>query len=220
MAPALSELTFKEAFGRIGDVPDLVTISAEETVAAALDTMARTRVSTLAVTSATGKITALIGFHDIVLHVLRRLGADGLLEEPVDRVLSLDPAAESYRVWERDVNDTIAATLAEFTRGLHRALVTDVSGAVPAHVFSQSDAVNYLYLHPEVSPVDLGASLSQLGFKKAVVSVRDNVSAREAFKALLDASVLSAPIVDEDGWLKGTLSTAGTFDGHIQLDRS
>jgi CBS domain-containing protein len=123
----LGSLTFAEIFGRMGDLPDLVTVSASTTVETALKTMASTRVSAVCVTSHVDprKIVAVVGFHDAVSYVASRYGKEDpeqLLGATLDSLLTLNTSEESYRVYERDVNDLIGDTLKAFTAKLHRAL--------------------------------------------------------------------------------------------------
>jgi CBS domain-containing protein len=125
MSKPLASHTFAEIFGRMGDLPDLVSVPASTTVEDALKTMASTRVSCLAVTGTATEanpIIAVVGFHDVVNYVVKHYKDDGKLSASLNAVLTIDTGKESYRVYERDVNDTIGETLKAFTHQLHRAL--------------------------------------------------------------------------------------------------
>lgn len=129
-ATSLTSLTFAQVFGRMGDLPDLVSLPVSTSISDALAKMAQVGVRQIAVTSTeSDKVIAIVGFFDAVHYIVREYTKGGMTEEDgekllsssLDNLLSIDPTDESYRVWERDVNDTIAETLKAFGSGLHRA---------------------------------------------------------------------------------------------------
>ncbi|KAI9009043.1 hypothetical protein DFJ74DRAFT_686683 [Hyaloraphidium curvatum] len=219
MSKPISELTFAEAMGRVGDLPDLVTVPASAAIRDGLKEMAASGVSVLAVTSATSadKVIAIVGFHDAVVYLVKSLTKDAkmdkaafeaLLERPIDDLLTLDPDQESYRVYERDINDTIGETLRQFSHGLHRALITDVRGKTGPHIFSQSDVISYLVSHPESAPSDpRTTTLESLKLdKKAVDSISDKVTGLDGFRTIVEKKVLAVPVLDAAGKVEATLA--------------
>ncbi|KNE66018.1 hypothetical protein AMAG_10295 [Allomyces macrogynus ATCC 38327] len=141
------------------------------------------------------------------------------LSQPVDLAMPLDNAREAYRVWERDIDDTLDDTLRSgFAKAVHRALLTSVADGptAPAKLVTQSDIVRYVVARPEsVTPgaVDLDKTvadlaLGQLPKDRTLVTIGPNVTALDAFQAMWNAGVQAVPIVDADGALVAAMSAA------------
>jgi CBS-domain-containing membrane protein len=216
---------------------DCVSISCDAHVDKALELMVMRGVSSLAVKDNAGNFTGILNISDIVAHMSGYV-VGGTGDDPGQRHRHLEPRSsdkdalnfpcchllgltwESRHLVVLDATDRIDAVLEKFSSGNHRALV---QGKGWWQVISQWDLAVWLSRHcREVDDPNLAsdrrqylgnivdAKLDELGLSeyKHVVSVANNVSAKEAFHGLAQNGVSAMPIVDVKGILCGTISSS------------
>ncbi|KAL7752644.1 hypothetical protein RI367_001646 [Sorochytrium milnesiophthora] len=150
---------------------------------------------------------------------------DRVLAQRVELAATLDDQRESYRVWERDVDDTLRQTIHAFATGTHRALLTSVSTLSPAppRMFTQSDLVRYVQAFPEsvagIPDLQLDRPLSDhrkifalkpsgSDGQSSPISVPSTVTALHAFAVMYQHSVLALPVVNAQGQIVSVISNS------------
>ncbi|KAI9183286.1 hypothetical protein H9P43_004203 [Blastocladiella emersonii ATCC 22665] len=225
-AATLEQTTFRtvinalEAEGRVH--PPLVAVSPTASVKECLAVMARHHILSVPIRARSGGVGAvphsryagMLSILDLVGQIFTAPDRQAALDAAVESALPLhESSRESYRIWDADVDDDMRLTLQQFTRGIHRALLTSVAGD-PTRVFTQSDVLRYIaadlaaFLPAGVTPdTPLGALPLQSTFT-SLISVRADTPARDAFLTLWQKNVQAVPVLDAAGRVVATVSGA------------
>ncbi|KAJ1978724.1 hypothetical protein H4R33_005907 [Dimargaris cristalligena] len=138
------------------------------------------------------------------------------LESSIEAVMTLDPAKESYRFFQCEVQDSIRRVIAAFSSGIHRALVEDYSDSPrhphPSFLLTQTDIICYVFEHPDVVPANLlNASLRELfpnAFNHPLFTVRNTDTAHSALQRMDCEYRTAAAVLDESGRIVDNMSAS------------
>ncbi|KAJ1910266.1 hypothetical protein IWQ60_010739 [Tieghemiomyces parasiticus] len=138
------------------------------------------------------------------------------LESNIEAVMTLDPARESYRVFQCEVQDKLRKTLEAFGSGIHRALVTDYNDnphdPKPDFLLTQSDVVRYVHDHPGCLNTDLLETTVEQLFPKAIhkklFTVREDEPVLRAYALMDQEDRSAAAVLDSEGRIVGNLSAS------------
>ncbi|KAI8812296.1 hypothetical protein BJ742DRAFT_53441 [Cladochytrium replicatum] len=184
--------------------------------------MAKHSLLSLPVFSHNGKVIVyIISTMDVLNFVVAKFGhhltypGDSALDlsANLESAMTLDAEEESYRIFERDYRDTIESTLIAFTKGTHRALITDALNERSPYILTQSDIVRFAASHMELleDMVNWDKTIADAGLVPAVrpLSVmHDTETAIEGYKRMAFKKVPAMPIVNSAGLIVGTLSSS------------
>jgi len=133
-------------------------------------------------------------------------------------------SAEGRTLWTFDSTQSLLVVLDYFSKGVHRALVEqkdDHTGAMVFKLLSQTDIISFLGANKDASqltrvfsrPIEelrlcnpLGRGPQQL----PLVTITTKESALEGFRVMHVKDIQAVPVVDEQGVIVTTLSTADT----------
>ncbi|KAJ1341118.1 hypothetical protein BSLG_004289 [Batrachochytrium salamandrivorans] len=251
MSCSLSLLTFSDLSLASRKLP-LTCVSPDTPIATALQTLAANSIINLPVSSHNNpdKAYAVINILDLVSYMTRKRSGSFsdlspassptsvsdsalFLSDPVELVLSLDPDDESYMVFEKDLHDTVHETLEAFTTGLHRALITDITGKEKPYLLGQTDILFYVSQNYSKHSFAVDISTTQVAtiakskpttdcstcvdtaaastpapsyMSGAVVCTTTQQTAQQAFAHLVKHGVRAAPIVDAHGAVIAVIS--------------
>ncbi|KAH6565710.1 hypothetical protein BASA60_009829 [Batrachochytrium salamandrivorans] len=224
MSCSLSLLTFSDLSLASRKLP-LTCVSPDTPIATALQTLAANSIINLPVSSHNNpdKAYAVINILDLVSYMTRKRSGSFsdlspassptsvsdsalFLSDPVELVLSLDPDDESYMVFEKDLHDTVHETLEAFTTGLHRALITDITGKekpLSVATIAKSKPTTDCSTCVDTAAASTPAPSYMSG---AVVCTTTQQTAQQAFAHLVKHGVRAAPIVDAHGAVIAVIS--------------
>lgn len=215
--PVFGSVTLKAAIEAAGK-PNLISVCPSISISQALDIMKSNKIFSLPLKSRSskGKFIGIVSTQDLLHYILIKCNhtldeeaSKALFDDSIENVLSLDADDESYRIWERDYRDTILTTGIAFSKGYHRALITDALGWKPTVILTQTDLIIHALACAETHKfaTDLNSSIAAtMGYCiRDVVKMSKLESALTGFLRLKEKKVPSMPIVDK-GELIGTLS--------------
>lgn len=217
------------------DKRDLVSVPATTTVDQALGIIQRENVLALPVTDASkpDEYVGIISIFDIMAYVaFGSFRVDETSDQfqlfrsaeiPVVDLLSVHN--ESERIWTLNDTDPIQSCLEPMSKGVHRIIVrqqrTSADGVVTtrSRLLTQSDLVRFLMSYsvhgrtPADGTPDARKSLSELHIvdspnKPSMTAIARTATALEAFRLLEQHSIMSAPVVDEDGSIITSISAS------------
>ncbi|KAJ1499087.1 hypothetical protein HMI55_004584, partial [Coelomomyces lativittatus] len=183
--PSLAETTFRSVLKTLKqhgrDHPPLVSVTPTTSIQECLGIMAHHTILSVPVTSHSSptKYTCILSVLDIIGALVEsEKSHEFVFQQSVEFAMTLEPSRESYRVVERDIDDTLAETLADFSHGLHRLLLSSVVNPnAPSMLFTPSDVLRYVkfaiqeklssapLLHPDSKVKELGiAHVKELFF--------------------------------------------------------
>lgn len=169
------------------------------------------------------KYIGLLDYFDIMCYVAFGSFKKQLLESDFENVSFgrqrcedfLGISREGKKVWRYDSDDSLESVLETLTKGVHRIMVnkpakTKRSKSVKYHhrILSQSDIVKYLYdwASGQELPM-LRRRIDELHLiQRAPVTVKETLSAIDAFKLMYQHDVFAVAVVNEQGQIIANLS--------------
>ncbi|KAJ1506140.1 hypothetical protein HMI56_000747 [Coelomomyces lativittatus] len=221
--PSLAETTFRSVLKTLKqhgrDHPPLVSVTPTTSIQECLGIMAHHTILSVPVTSHSSptKYTCILSVLDIIGALVEsEKSHEFVFQQSVEFAMTLEPSRESYRVVERDIDDTLAETLADFSHGLHRLLLSSVVNPnAPSMLFTPSDVLRYVkfaiqeklssapLLHPDSKVKELG-----IAHVKELFFVTPKAKAQDAFQILWQKNVMALPILDDEGHVIGGISSS------------
>lgn len=228
MSNLLDELTIGLL---VYDKRELVTIRSTDTVEQALALMSQHNVLSLPVVDSEGKCTGMLSILDLMIYVAfgcyppsdsYDANADQFqcfkkTQTPVGEVAGIDEEG----LWEFDASEPIKKILEPMSKGVHRILVheqLEVDGKTVkrTRLLTQTDLIRFLvsytvYAKDLNCKIDIHETLANLHLtthKADLFTVSQSLSALEAFRRMAEHGVKSAPVVDGNGVLQGTISAS------------
>ncbi|KAI8814821.1 hypothetical protein BJ742DRAFT_734049 [Cladochytrium replicatum] len=202
--------------------PQLIAVGPTVSIEDALQTMAKHSLLSLPVFSHNGKVIVyIISTMDVLNFVVAKFGhhltnpsgAAPDLSANLESAMTLDAEEESYRIFERDYRDTIESTLFAFTKGTHRALITDALNERSPYILTQSDIVRFAASHTDLLDgiIDWNKTIADNGLvppARPLSIMHDTETAIDGYKRMASKKVPAMPIVNSAGLIVGTLSSS------------
>lgn len=228
MSSLLDELTIGLL---VYDKRELVSISSSATVEEALSLMATHNVLSLPVVDSDGNCKSIVSILDLMIYVAfgcyrpsdsycadaEQFQCFKKTQTPVGDVAGIDEEG----LWEFSASESIKKILEPMSKGVHRILVHDeieVDGKSTkrSRLLTQTDLIRFLVSYTVYAKdincnIDIHDTLAHLGLsthKTPLFSVPQSLSALEAFRRMAEHNVKSAPVVDSNGVLQGTISAS------------
>lgn len=119
------------------------------------------------------------------------------LTDPIESVMTLDSERESYRLYTCSLLDNIVGVISNFSKGLHRAVVTDKDGT-PFLVLTQMDILRHIVKNPESLPKELyDKRISSLGLSlNKIIFVKEKELAINAYRLMAENRFTSIVVID------------------------
>lgn len=215
------------------DKRELITINNNATVEQALQVMNTHNILSLPVVNPeSGKCEGILSMLDLMLFVSfgcyrpsdsydpnpDQFQCFKQTQTPVGEVAGIDKEG----LWEFDASESIMKILEPMSKGVHRILVheeieEDGKKVKRTRLLTQTDLIRFLvsytvYAKDINCKIDIHDTLENLGLASASrpepFVVSHTLSALESFRRMAEHDVKSAPVVDDNGVLLGTISAS------------
>jgi len=138
---------------------------------------------------------------------------------PISDLFTLDvnTSVENSSLWSLEPADTLATVIDYFAKGIHRVLVhrkSDQTGKLKYQLVTQTDVIRFLNQHMEALGNVFTTRIEELhlcnpqGPQRKLHGISTRQSALEGFLLMHNEVLHAIPVVNDDGVLVTTLSTA------------